>query len=335
MKILIIEEIVLSSFQYLSFILFCIILSFYLAWFERKIVARMQNRVGPPLLQPIYDFLKLSAKENIYINTEGKFFLEYTPLLQLLIFLLLIFLLPITGPFGFIHFEGDLLLYISLFALSSASIFIIAIFSKSPYSLIGGNRSIITEISLEIPLIISLSCIAIFTHSLDISIISQNFLPKLLKVTTLRDIGFIILFFIAFFIIIISYLGVLELNPFSTPKAETEIVSGWKTEMTGRNLAIIELSEHLKLLVIVSLLASIFLGNSFSNYTFYTTGTSIIVFLFILFQFFLKILVILIIIMFIHVLKGRSRINTISENFWYLLLVSMICFLGIITLEVF
>ena len=326
--------IIISSSQYLSFILLCILLSFFLSWFQRKTVARMQNRVGPPLLQPLYDFLKLSAKEDIYVNKESKIILKYIPVIQLLLVLLSAFLLPIIGTFGFVHFEGDLFLYISLFALGSATIFIIANFSKSPYSLIGGNRSIITEISLEIPLIISLVSVSIFAKTLEISSMSQVFLTRLLTITTFADFGVIVLFIILFFIIIISYLGVLELNPFSTPKAETEIVSGWKTELTGKDLAIVELSEHIKLLVITSIIASIFLGNSFAGFTFTNDLMSFIIFIICLIEFIIKILIVVFIASFIHVLKGRSRIHTIAENFWYLLILSSLCFFGVIILEV-
>ena len=329
-----IAEMFITSVQYLAFIIFCILFSFILAWFERKIVARLQNRVGPPLFQPVYDFLKLSAKEDIYINKEGKYVLKYTPSIQLLIVLLLLFLIPIFGTTSILNFEGDLFLYITLFALSSATIFIIAIFSKSPYTLIGGNRSIITEISLEIPLILAFAGLAIYTGSLEISTISAKFLPQITNISSVKNIGFIILFFIIFMIIIISYLGVLELNPFSTPKAETEIVSGWKTELTGKNLAIVELSEHLKVFVISSFIALIFLGNSFYGFAYDSDIYSYLLFLINVLFFSIKVFFIAFILMFVHVISARSRIHTIAESFWFLLLLSSICVFGIVILEV-
>ncbi len=54
-----VESILVSSSQYLTLIIFCLVFAFILAWFERKMIARMQNRVGPPLFQPVWDFLKL------------------------------------------------------------------------------------------------------------------------------------------------------------------------------------------------------------------------------------------------------------------------------------
>lgn len=329
-----VDSILLLSVQSIGFIVFCIIFSFLLAWFERKIVARMQNRVGPPLLQPIIDFLKLSAKEDIYVNKEGQFFLKCTPIIQLALVLLLIFLLPIFGSTGFLSFEGDLFLYITLFTISSASIYIIANFSKSPYTLIGGNRSIITEISLEIPLILSFAGLAIYTKSLEISTISANFLAQITIFSSIKDLGYIILFLVLFGIIIISYLGVLELNPFSTPKAETEIVAGWKTELTGKDLALIELSEHLKVFIIAVFVASIFLGNSFYGFSFTPELNSIGLFLANLIFFSIKVFLIVFILMFVHAVSARSRIHTIAENFWFLLFLSSICLMGIIVLEV-
>ena len=329
-----VESILQINVQFISFIVFCILFSFFLAWFERKIVARMQNRVGPPMAQPVIDFLKLSAKEDIYSSNEGKLVLHYTPIMQLIIILTLLFLVPIIGNTSFIHFEGDLFLYITLFALSSALIFIIASVSKSPYTLIGGNRSIITEISLEIPLIIAFASLAVFSGSLEISTISDRFLTKLTTFTDIKDVIFPVIFLILFIIIILSYLGALELNPFSTAKAETEIVGGWKTELTGKNLAVIELAEHVRVLVIASFIATIFLGNSFSGYVFELNLISILLFFGYLLLTVLKILVVTFILMFFHNVSARSRITTIADNFWFLLVASTSCLVGIITLEV-
>ena len=329
-----VESILVSSGQYMTLIIFCLVFAFILAWFERKMIARMQNRVGPPLLQPVWDFLKLSAKEDIYVNKEGRFVLKYTPIVQLLIVLMLVFLLPIFGPTGVLSFEGDIFFYFTLFALTSATIYIIANSSKSPYTLIGGNRSIITEISLEIPLILAFAGIAIYAQSLNISTISSTFLSKITQVSSIKDIAYIIIFIVLFIVIVISYLGVLELNPFSTPKAETEIVGGWTTELTGKNLAIIELAEHIKVFVIAAFISTIFLGNSFGGYVFNSDTASYLQFLVNLLVFIIKVFVVTFILMFIHVVSSRSRINTIAKSFWFLLLISLLCIIGIVTLEV-
>lgn len=320
--------------QYLGFIIFCIFFSFILAWFERKLVARFQNRVGPPLFQPVIDFLKLSAKEDIYVNEEGKYALKYSPIIQLILVLIILFLLPIFGPTSLLDFEENLFLYITLFTISSAIIFIIANFSKSPYTLIGGNRSIITEISLEIPLILAFAGLAIYTHSLNISDIGAKFLPQITRFSSLKDIGYIIIFILLFAIIIISYLGVLELNPFSTPKAETEIVAGWKTELTGKNLAIIELTEHLKIFVIAVFIATIFLGNSFYGFTYSFDISTLVLFLVDFIFFTLKVFFITFLLMFFHAVSARSRIHTIAENFWFLLFIASLCIIGLVFLEV-
>lgn len=328
------ESIVEINLQFLTFIIFAIFVSFFIAWFERKIVARMQNRVGPKLSQPIFDFLKLSAKEDIYSSKEGKFVLKYTPISQLAIILTILFFIPIIGSSSFIHFEGDLLLYITLFALSSALIFIIASVSKSPYTLIGGNRSIITEVSLEIPLIISFASLAVFSGSLEISTISSRYLAKITSISSVQEVLYFGIFLILFLVIIFSYLGVLELNPFSTAKAETEIVGGWKTELTGKNLAIIELAEHLRVFIIASFLASIFLGNSFAGYVFSFEVMNIVLFFGFLLLTILKILFIVFLLMFFHNVTARSRINTIADNFWFLLVLSSLLLLGVVILEV-
>lgn len=328
------ESTIITSFQYLAFISYCVIFSFLLAWYERKLVARMQNRVGPPMFQPIYDFLKLSAKEDIYNNKTDKLVVKYTPLVQLLLILIMAFFIPIFSSESLLHFEGDIFFFLCLSALSSAMIFVIANISKSPYTHIGGNRSILTEISLEIPLIISIGGLAIYAKSLEISSISKFFIGKIVNPKSNTDLVFIPIFLILFIIIVISILGVLELNPFSSAKAETEIVSGWKTELTGKNLAVIELSEHLKLFIFSAFIASLFLGSSFYDLNLDPNYNLFVSFIINLLVFTIKVLIICFIILFISVASSRSRINNITEVFWSLLLISTVCVTGILILEV-
>ena len=168
--------IVLDFIAYLIFpgLLFGIWMSFTSIWMIRKLSARLENRVGPPFNQPIYDFAKLLAKERVYPHDSVIWILHYLPRFQAVIAMFMIFFIPIVGNEGLFSFDGDIYFFLFLLTLHGSTAFLIGWASRNPYTLSGAGRAIFTEISLEIPFAISLGGIAIMTGSLRISEITAN-----------------------------------------------------------------------------------------------------------------------------------------------------------------
>lgn len=192
-----------------------------LAGVDRKISARMQGRVGPPILQPFYDVFKLFSKERIEVNRVQDFFI-----LCFLIFAVF------TGCLFFMG--GDLLLVI--FALTLASIFMVlgAYCANSPYSSVGAMRELLQMMAYEPMVLLAAIGFYAVTKSFNVSDIMAYDKPMILFVPGLFA-GFL-------FILTIK----LRKSPFDLSMSHhghQEVVKGITTEFSGATLAMIEISH--------------------------------------------------------------------------------------------
>jgi len=214
----------------------------FLAGVDRIITARMQGRVGPPVLQPFYDVFKLCEKENITVNRVQDFYVAG----------FFIFVIVTGGLF----FAGESLLMV-IFTLTLASVFLIvaAFSSNSPYSQIGAERELLQMMAYE-PMVL-LTAIGFYEHfgSFRVDEIMQGHSVSLLPL-----IGFFAGFV---FILTIKF----RKSPFDismSHHAHQELVAGLKTEFSGKTLALIEAAHWYENIL---LLAVVFL--------FFTNGTAL------------------------------------------------------------
>lgn len=192
-----------------------------LAGMDRIVSARMQGRVGPPLLQPFYDVFKLREKENITVNNVQDFY----------VMCFFIFVL-ITGAFFFAG--GDLLLVIFTLTLASVFLIVAAFSSNSPYSQIGAERELLQMMAYEPMVLLTAVGFYIAEGSFEISDIvtgrSMDVLP-LIGVF----LGFV-------FILTLKF----RKSPFDlsmSHHAHQELVKGLTTEFSGKTLALIEMAH--------------------------------------------------------------------------------------------
>lgn len=188
---------------------------------DRIITARMQSRVGPPVLQPFYDVLKLFGKQNLVVN---KYHGDYV--LCFLIFTIIS---------GCILFGGGNLL-LAIFALIVANVFIVlaAYCSNSPYTLIGADRELLQMLSAE-PMLL-LTAVALFqvTGSFNVSeIIKTNHMPFI---------------YLPGVFIALTYVLTIKLrkSPFdlsTSHHGHQELVKGLTTEFAGPSLAYFEIAH--------------------------------------------------------------------------------------------
>jgi formate hydrogenlyase subunit 4 len=192
-----------------------------LAGVDRIITARMQRRVGPPLLQPFYDVFKLFSKENKRVN---HFQNPY-------ILLHLIFM----AWTGFLFFEGnDILLIIFVLTLSSVFFVLAAYSSHSPFAHVGAERELILMTAYEPMVLIAL--VGIFKvvksfHFYDIIFSSKPlilFLPGI---------------FLGFFYILTMKLRKSPFDLSYSHHAHQELVKGITTDFSGKTLAMIEIAH--------------------------------------------------------------------------------------------
>ena len=196
--------------------------------FERVVRARMQNRQGPPILQPFYDMFKLIDKQAFIIN-------PYHTILGMMHF----FTLWAVVAFVIL---GQNLLYIIFLHLLSSIFLILAGFSvKSIYSHIGSNRELLSIIAYEPILILVAVAFFLQNGSFDISVIRENS-PEILSLSLL---------FIAFLLVIPIKL---KKSPFDAVEAHQEIVGGVEIEFSGVFFEFLYMAKWLEYVFIYSLL---------------------------------------------------------------------------------
>jgi NADH-quinone oxidoreductase subunit H len=237
----------------------------YLVWLERKLLARLQIRLGPNragifgLLQPIADAVKLLTKEDIIPDQADAFIFQLAPAVVAMTALLMFAVVPV-GPdleiFG--HpvpmVITDLnvgLLYV--FALSSLGVYGVALggwSSNSKFALLGGIRGAAQMISYELALGLSLVPVVMLAGSFSLTAI----------VDAQSRIPFVVLQPVSFIIFIISAMAESKRIPFDLPEAENELGAGFHTEYSGMRFGLFFLGEYVHIQVLGALIAVFFLG---------------------------------------------------------------------------
>lgn len=249
---------ILEVFLFPGF-LFLFSLAFFIEWLDRKLVAKFQNRYGPlhvgpkGILQPVADFIKLLSKEDITPAMADKVPLIAMPLLMLTLAITPLFLIPIAYSSALISFEGDLIAVMFIMTLIALLLFAGAWVSTNRFSTIGGVRAGLQMFGYEIPLNIAMIGPAIGAGSLSIS--------EIVKWQS-HGLWFILTQPLGFAILSICLLAHLQMVPFDIPEAETEIVSGWLVEFSGKKLALIRLARNFKLILAASLMTSLYMGGT-------------------------------------------------------------------------
>jgi NADH-quinone oxidoreductase subunit H len=231
---------------------------------ERKVLSWLTQRKGPnrvgPMgaLQTIADGVKLLFKEDIMVPGQDKFLFTLAPAL---------FLFPVFALYALVPFSQHLLGValpsglLAVFALSSVSVMGVVLAgwaSNNKYSLLGGMRSAAQAISYEIPLVLSLLGVVLFTGSLDLRTIIEAQKGGLFNWYSL------LLTPLSFLIFYVSSIAEVNRVPFDLPEAESELVSGYNTEYSGMKFATFFLAEYAGLFILSALTAAVFFGGYYA-----------------------------------------------------------------------
>jgi NADH-quinone oxidoreductase subunit H len=219
-------------------------------WIDRKLVARFQNRVGPRWFQPFADMVKLFAKEQITPALANPFLFFGLPVVALTGALTSALYVPLMGLQPAHSFPGDLIVTIYLLSLLTMCIGLAGWNTKGRFSLVGATRALTQMFAYEAPFLLALLGPALVAGSWQVSEIN-NFAQSHWMVIV-QPVGFIVA--------LIGLMGKLELPPFDSPEAETEIVAGALTEYSGRGLAIFKIGKYVELIVGITLVAAFYLG---------------------------------------------------------------------------
>ena len=256
----------MSIFYLLVFpgFLFLSALGLFMEYFDRKVYARMQNRVGPPWYQPLADIIKLVSKETIIPYDTNKKMFAALPVIALAAATTAIFYIPIWSSHALFSFTGDIIVVLYLLTIPTLPFFLAGWNSNSLFAGIGAVRNLTQLFSYEVPLYMGLLAPAFLASSWSLSEISQFYTTHPLL---------ILLNIPAFIVCIIAVQGKLERVPFDIPDAETEIVAGSFTEYSGRYFAIFRMALDTELVVAATLLAAVFIpvfvANPFISFLIY------------------------------------------------------------------
>lgn len=198
---------------------------------DRKLTARIQGRVGPPILQPFYDVRKLLAKERTVISSYISFYV------------LMALLMAIVA--GVIFFAGLNLLF-SIFMLTLSSLFVVlaAYSAASPYSDAGAQRENLQIMAYEPLMMLMPLTIYLICGVLDVSSLLSLDLPLIATMP---------LVFLAFLFILTIKLRKSPFDIASSHHGHQEIVKGITTEMSGRTLAMIEIMDWYEIVLLMGM----------------------------------------------------------------------------------
>lgn len=225
-------------------IIFIILISMLYSGILRKIAARMQNRIGPPIHQVFYDMIKLAGKENIRPK-QAKPGYTLFPALALASALTAGILIPVFK--NTISFPGDYIVIIYFLLFSSAAVFMSGYVSSNNFAIVGAIRGIILIFAYELSFIIAV-IVPMIAFSLQSIRVFDTWLIAYYPLAALS--------------MFIAILAKAEIPPFHIPNAHQELVGGYTVEYTGKRLALIELTGMVKTFILILLMISLYLGGA-------------------------------------------------------------------------
>ena len=244
-----------------------VLLTLFNIWWERRVVARMQHRIGPNvhgpfgLLQSLADGVKLALKEDLIPKAADKVVFLLAPVLAVIPAFVTFSVIPF-GPVVELPFSDrttplqltDLPVAV-LFVMAIASIGIYGIVlggwsSGSTYSLLGGLRSSAQMISYEVAMGLALVAVFLYAGSMSTS-----------EIVYAQDpLWYGLILFPSFVIYTISMVGETNRAPFDLPEAEGELVGGFHTEYSSLKFALFFLAEYINMATVAALATTLFLG---------------------------------------------------------------------------
>lgn len=236
--------------------LYALAFGLFLAGLDRRLEARLQRRLGPPLLQPFLDIAKLCTKEVLIPDTAQRTAFVAAPVVSLAGILVCAALIPVPGVSSGLPNTADLLVIFYLFPLPAMALMLGGSASGSPYGGLGFAREMVMTFAYELPLLIVILTLALKAGD------GQGAEFSLDRILAIQHSEGSFGLRPALWPALLAWLCFLSATlgkaPFDVPEAETEILEGPLLEYSGPLLALFQLSAAVKTVVVLGLGVALF-----------------------------------------------------------------------------
>jgi NADH-quinone oxidoreductase subunit H len=256
----------LIAIKVVAIFAFLVVMTLFTIWYERRVVARMQQRPGPNrngpfgLLQSLADGLKLAFKEDLMPKAADKVVFFFAPVISTVTAFTAFSVMPL-GPvvsvFGHhtpLQLTDTSVSVLVVLACSSLGVYGVVLAgwaSGSTYPLLGGLRSSAQMISYEVAMGLSIVAVFMTANTMSTSQIVD---------AQAKSAWYAILLLPSFVIYFVSAVGETNRAPFDLPEAETELVGGFHTEYSSLKFALFYLAEYINMVTVSALCTTLFLG---------------------------------------------------------------------------
>ena len=313
----------LSLVKVLIAFIFLFTIVLFLVWAERRIVALMQNRVGPSragpfgLMQTLADGMKLLFKESVTPRRAEVWIYLAAPVLALVPALLIFLIVPIGAPITIGDTTYDLqvtdlnIAVLYFLAMSSIAVYAVALAgwsSGSKYPLLGSVRASAQMISYEAALGLALVPVVMYTRTMWTSEIVAAQGETVFGIFPAWNV----VLFPSFVVFLIAGFAETNRAPFDLVEAEQELVGGYHTEYSGFRFALFFLAEYINLFNIAALTVIFFLGGWHGP----VFGPTVLQYLLPVIWFLLKTFAIIFVFIWVRASLPRLRYDQLMEFGW-------------------
>ncbi len=250
------QEVLVLAIKVVIMLLFIMVTVLFLTYLERKVLGRIQQRLGPMrtgpwgIIQPIADAVKLILKEDLVPTMSDKAVFWVAPIVVFVPAFLIWVSIPFTGDLVIRNLDMGVFYIIAVSVVSIVGMVMAGWGSSNKYALLGAARAAAQLISYELPLVVVFLSVAMMAQSLNLTVIveKQNPIPYLF----VQPLGFFILF--------TASLAEVGRVPFDIPNAESELMGGPYIEYSGMHWAIFFLAEYANTFAVGALVTLLFLG---------------------------------------------------------------------------